>query len=147
VAIKKKPAKIKKVGAPLTAADLTKALKPFMSRFDGIDKRFDDVDKRFVGIDKRFDESDKRFDGIDKRFIGIDKRLDLMDNELKGVKREVVGVRVLVEQLDQKFMDALMPSEMTTEHNLAITDHENRIGSLEHESTAVKAAIKTLKEV
>lgn len=65
----------------------------------------------------------------------------LFENIHDKLHKEIHGVRVLVEQLDKKFEDALMPTQMTTEHAVKIKDHAARIENLETNVSSLKTVL------
>lgn len=92
-----------------------------------------DFNQKFEVIDKRFEVIDKRFDKLDQHAVEVDRKLEDHNADIQELHEKVMGsldgITASLRQLDM------------------VKDHENRISTLEQDSTAVKAAIKNLKEV
>jgi hypothetical protein len=65
----------------------------------------------------------------------------LFENIHDKLHKEIHGVRVIIEQLDKKFEDALIPTQMTTEHAVKIKDHTSRIENIETDVSSLKTVL------
>lgn len=122
-------------------------------RFNEVNKRFDEVNERFDEVNERFDVVNEQFDAVNERFDVVNEQFKRVDSEASAFRADVNqrfdkvddqfrGIRVLIENLDKKFTDALMPSEMLTEHELKLKNHSERLEKVEIQVRVLSKAAK-----
>ena len=113
---------------------------------EGLHDKVEDIQTRVVGLERLHTQVEGMHLSVmdlHTRMDKNDKRWDENDKFVTFVKDEFHGVKTLIQVLDRKFVDAMLPTQMTAEHNEDIKDHEVRIEKLEQNMTAVNFAIKT----